>query len=294
MDDVENIAASAADGIGLLSTDFMYLNRDNLPEEEEQLEILLRVSRLMGNRPVTVRTLQAHPKTIRAIDSSELSNNCRGVRLGLARPDILQTQLRAIVRASSEGNFRLLLPMVADVTEVIKVKDTINTMHRELCEQNTHSLPDLGIELEVPGALVMAPVLAFEVSFFSISERLKQHTLLAADVNCRNNDLLHDYAPSFLFQISALAEEVRKRRKSVAVTAPLAWQPPAIPLLIAMGVNELVMPPEHIEQARRIIARLTMPKAKLVTSKAMSFWFPDEIQRYAEECLSRLAPGAGC
>ncbi|WP_347488125.1 putative PEP-binding protein [Desulfoscipio sp. XC116] len=293
IEDVEKAAASTADGIGLLSTDFMYLGRNDLPGEEEQLEILLHISSLMDNRPVTVRTLQAPSSTIPALSRAGLSDNCRGVRLGLAQPGIMQTQLRAIVRAAASGNFRLLLPMIADVSEIIKVKEIINTIHHELNKQNTHvsSLLDLGIELEVPGAVVMAPVLSFEVSFFSISEKLQHHSL-AIDGRYENNELLHEYAPSFLFQISGLAEEAHKRRKSVAVTAPLAGRLPAIPLLVAMGVNELVMSPEHMEQARDIISRLTITKAKLVTSKAMSFWSPDEIQHYAEESLSRLAPGA--
>ncbi|TYO94680.1 putative PEP-binding protein [Desulfallas thermosapovorans] len=292
VDDAEIIASSNADGIGLLSTDFMYMDRDGLPDEEEQLATLLRVSRLMGGRPVTVRLLQAPPSMITALGNAGLPDDCRGVRLGLARPDILETQLRAIVRACAEGNFRLLLPMVADVAEVIKVKDIIRTIHHDFAARNIHcSSPDLGVELEVPAAVVMASVLSFEVSFFSVSKKLQQHTLMAKEGGYSgNNDLLHHYAPSFLFQISNLAGAVRKRRKSLAVTAPLAGLLPAIPLLVAMGVNELVMPPKRMEQARQIIARLTMPRAKLTASKAMSFWSPDEIQRYAEESLSRLIP----
>lgn len=294
VDDVEMIAPSTADGIGLLSTDFMYLDRNDLPDEEEQLAALLRVSRLMGERPVTVRLLQAPPSKIPALGGAGLPDDCRGVRLGLAWPDILETQLRAIVRACAEGNFRLLLPMVADVAEVIKVKDILKTIHHNFAAQNIPcSLPDLGVELEVPAAVVMAAVLSFEVSFFSVSEKLQQHTLMAQeDHYSGHKELLHQYAPSFLFQISNLAGEVRKRRKSLAVTAPLAGLLPAIPLLVAMGVNELVMAPERMEQARHIITQLTMPKAKLTASKAMSFWSPDEIQRYAEESLSRIVPYA--
>jgi len=158
IEDVEMIAASEADGIGLLSTDFMFMDRNDLPGEEEQLAMLLPVRHIMGNRPVTVRMLQASPGAIPALDNAGLSDDCRGVRLGLARPDIMETQLRAIIRAGAEGNFRLLLPMVANVSEVIKVKDILKTMHHELSEQNIgcSSLPDLGIELEVPGAVVMA------------------------------------------------------------------------------------------------------------------------------------------
>lgn len=292
VDDVEIIASSTADGIGLLSTDFMYTDRDGLPDEEEQLATLLRVNRLMGGRPVTIRLLQAPPSMIPTVNGTGLPDDCRGVRLGLARPDILETQLRAIVRACAKGNFRLLLPVVSDVAEVIKVKDILKTIQHNFAAQNIHCpLPDLGVELEVPAAVVMASVLSFEVSFFSVSEKLQQHTLMAKEGGYSgNNNLLHHYAPSFLFQINNLAGEVRKRRKSLAVTAPLAGLLPAIPLLVAMGVNELVMPPERMEQARHIIAQLTMPKAKLTASKAMSFWSPDEIQRYAEESLSRIVP----
>lgn len=290
IEDVEKAANSGADGIGLLSTDFMYLNRSDLPSEEEQYEILCRISRLMGNRPVTVRTLQLSPSLIPALRDDGLADEYRGSRLGLARPDILNTQLRAFIRASALGNFRLLLPMIADVSEILRIKESIATIHNEFHEKNISydSIVKLGIEVEVPAVTVIAPGLASETSFFSFSEKLLHHTVMVSTADAKLGELLHDYAPSFLFQINTLANEVRPRRKSVCVTAPLAGQAPAIPLLVALGVNELVMSPKDIGQARQIITRLTMSRAKLVASKAMSFRFSDEIKRYAEECLTRL------
>ncbi|MBF7082202.1 hypothetical protein IT084_04330 [Desulfallas sp. Bu1-1] len=291
MEEVEKAAGSDADGIGLLSTDFMYLNRNDLPGEEEQLETLLQINRKMNNRTVTVRTLQLPARCIPALRDAGLPDECRGVRLGLAHPEILETQLRALIRAGAEGSFRLMLPMVSDVSEILRVKEMINKIHSEFTEQNISfdSFIELGVEVETPAAVVMAPVLSFEISFFIVSEKLKGHTLATGDNGASNcNELLHDYTPSFLFQLESLAAEVRKRRKPVGVAAPLAGQPAAIPLLVALGVNELVVAPEQIEQARRIIARLTIPRAKLVASKAMSFWHPGEIRRYAEECLPRL------
>ncbi|SFR08404.1 phosphotransferase system, enzyme I, PtsI [Desulfoscipio geothermicus DSM 3669] len=289
-DDVERAAESGADGLGLLSTDFMYLDRNNLPGEEELYETFCRISRKMGGRPVTIRLMQLPPSRITAIKDAGLSDEYRGVRLGLARPDMLLPQLRAFMRAGAAGNLRLLLPVVADVSEVLRIKEMINDIHHELAGQNIPhvAMPELGVEVEIPAAAVMAPVLAFEVAFFSISEKLIYNTLLLNNSHNLNGGLLHDYTPSFLFQISHLAEEVRKRRKTVSVTAPLAGRMPAVPLLVAIGANELVMAPEQIEQAREIVSRLTMPRAKLVASKAMSFWSPNEIQRYAEECLARL------
>jgi phosphoenolpyruvate-protein kinase (PTS system EI component) len=289
-EDVEKAAESGADGLGLLSTDFIYLDRHNLPAEDELYETLRLITRKMGERPVTVRLMQLPPSRVPALREAGLPDECRGARLGLARPDILLPQLRAFMRAGAAGNLRLLLPAVADVSEILRIKEMINDIHHELAGQNIphEAMPELGVEVEIPAAAVMAPVLAFEVAFFSISEKLIYNTLLLNNNPNHNSGLLHDYTPSFLFQISHLAEEVRKRRKTVAVTAPLAGQMPAVPLLVAIGTNELVMAPEQIEQAREIVSRLTMPRAKLVASKAMSFWSPDEIQRYAEECLARL------
>lgn len=290
MIDVEIAAKSETDGIGLLNTDFMYTNRNDLPSEEEIFETLLQIVQKMGDRPVVVRLMQLKPQQIPALQNEGLPDNCRGLRLGLARPKILETQLRAIIRASATSNLRLLLPMVADVSEIIRFKEVTNVIQNDLNKQDIqqNSLPDLGIEIEVPAAAVMASVLSFEVSFFNISERLMNNSLLAFQSKPCEQELLHNYNPSFLLQISNLALEVRKRRKSLCLTAPLASQIPAIPLLVGMGVNELIMEPEKIGIARQIISRLSMPRAKLVASKALSFWYADEIEQYAEECLARL------
>lgn len=291
LEDMETAARSGAGGIGLLSTDFMYLNRNDLPGEEEQLAILLQASRIMNNRPVTVRTLQLPASCIPALRDAGLPGECRGVRLGLARPEILETQLRAVIRASASGSFRLMLPMVSSVAEILRVKEMMNQIHSEYTEQNINFDPfiQLGVEVETPAAVVLAAVLSFEISFFTISEKLKVHTLVTGgNATPQDNELLHDYTPSFLFQLECLASVARKRHKPVGVAAPLAGQPAAIPLLVALGANELVVTPEQVEQARRIIPRLTIPRAKLMASKAMSFWHPGEIKRYAEESLPRL------
>lgn len=289
LEDAETAAASGADGLGLLSTDFMYHHQANLPSEEEQYEVFKKVSQIMDNRPVTVRTLNLKPSQVPALNKRGLSEQCRGVRLGLELPEILKTQIRALIRASVSRNFRLLLPMVSDVSEILQVKALIDSVHRELNEKNIEfdSYMEIGIEVETPAAAVLAQVLSFEISLFNISENLKNHTLAIAGDGYGSN-LLHDYAPSFLFQIANLAEEVCKRKKSVSVEAALAGEPAAIPILISMGVNELIMAPGQIKRARQVISRLTVPKTKLVASKAMSFRFPEEIKQYAEESLPRL------
>jgi len=290
MNDVQKAMEYQADGIGLLSTDFIYLNRKDLPDEEELYETLCQAIRIMGNKQVTVRLMNLPPSRIQALGGEGFSDECRGTRLGLVRPDILKTQLRAFYRATANSNLRLLLPMVSDVSEVLQVKDIIIDIQKKFTSQKTsfNSFTELGIEVEIPAAVVMAPVLSFEVSFFSIGKQLQFRTLAANNDSSALQYLTHDYAPSFLFQISSLAEEVRKRRKSVCITAPLAGLLPAIPILVAMGANELVIEPEQVGQARRIISQITVPKAKLMASKAMSFRFPDEIQRYAKESLPRL------
>ncbi|WP_027366230.1 putative PEP-binding protein [Desulfotruncus alcoholivorax] len=289
LEEVEAAADSGADGLGLFSTDFMYCNNADLPSEEEQYRIFKKVSQIMDNRPVTVRTLNLKPSQVPALNNLGLPEQCRGVRLGLELPEILKTQIRALARASVSRNFRLLLPMVSDVSEILKVKALIDGVQRELNEKNIEydSYMEIGIEVEIPAAIVLAQVLSFEVSFFNISENLKNYTL-AIDNEGYGSNLIHEYAPSFLFQIANLAEEVRKRKKSVSVESPLAGEPAAVPILISMGVNELIMAPGQIERARQVISRLTVPKAKLVASKAMSFRFPEEIKQYAEESLPRL------
>lgn len=289
LEEVEAAANSGADGLGLFSTDFIYLNQADLPSEDEQYEIFKKVSRIMDNRPVTVRTLNLKPSQIPILHNHGLSDQCRGVRLGLELPEILTTQIRALARASVTRNFRLLLPMVSDVSEILKVKALIDRVHSELNEKNINydSYMEIGIEVETPAAAVLAQVISFEVSFFNICKNLKNHTL-AVTGNGYGSNLLHEYAPSFLFQITNLAGEVRKRKKSVSVEAPLAGEPAAIPILISMDVNELIMSPGQIERARRVISRLNVTKTKLIASKAMSFRFPEEIQQYAEESLPRL------
>lgn len=292
-DELYEASRSEADGIGLLSTDFLYANREHPPGEDEHLELYTAAANLMGEKPIVVRTPLLDANQLPDGESFRKNNSAlgyRGIRVGLTCPELLKTQLRALLRANEWGNFKLLLSMVTMVNEVIQVRELLGAARAELKEAGTKFYPpmEVGVEVAVPAAVVMASLLAFEAVFFSISEELAVYTM-AADPACPySKSLLEPFEPTFLFQIQNLAEVARRRRKPVHVTAPLAGCPAAVPILVALGVSELVVRPKMVKQVKEIIPLLTVPGARAISAKAMSFWSAEGVKKYAEESLGKI------
>jgi phosphoenolpyruvate-protein phosphotransferase len=267
---------NGAEGVGLLRTEFLFLDRRDAPSEEEQFDAYQTIAEVMGERPVIVRTLDVGgDKPLAYLDLGREENpflGQRAIRLCLNRPDIFKTQLRAILRATPKHNLKIMFPMIADITEVRRARALLNEAHAELAAEKAllADRVDVGIMVEIPAAAILAHALASEVDFFSIGTNdLTQYTLAAERGNravAHLQDALH---PAVLIQVRQTVQAASAHGKWVGVCGELAGDPAAIPILIGLGVRELSMASGSIPKAKQIIRGLYLKDAQAVAAQAL-------------------------
>jgi phosphoenolpyruvate-protein phosphotransferase/dihydroxyacetone kinase phosphotransfer subunit len=267
---------NGAEGVGLLRTEFLFLDRREAPSEEQQFDAYQTIAEVMGERPVIVRTLDVGgDKPLAYLDLGREENpflGQRAIRLCLNRPDIFKTQLRAILRATPKHNLKIMFPMIADVTEVRRARALLNEVRAELAAEQAllADRVDVGIMVEIPAAAILAHVLASEVDFFSIGTNdLTQYTLAAERGNravAHLQDALH---PAVLIQIRQAVQAADAHGKWVGVCGELAGDPAAIPILIGLGVKELSMASGSIPKAKQIIRGWSLKEAQAVATQAL-------------------------
>ncbi len=236
---------NGAEGVGLLRTEFLFLDRRDAPGEEEQFDAYRTIAEVMGERPVIVRTLDVGgDKPLAYLDLGREENpflGQRAIRLCLNRPDLFKTQLRAILRATPGHNLKIMFPMIADISEVRRARALLNEARMELAAEQAPlaSRVDVGIMVEIPAAAILAHALAPEVDFFSVGTNdLTQYSLAAERGNravAHLQDALH---PAVLIQIRQTVQAASAHGKWVGVCGELAGDPAAIPILIGLGVKE--------------------------------------------------------
>jgi phosphotransferase system enzyme I (PtsI) len=261
--DVATALQFGADGVGLYRTEFLFLDRDSPPTEEEQVEAYRSVLTAFGSKPVIIRTLDiGGDKQIPYLHLPAEANPFLGVRatrLGLRRPTLFKTQLRAILRASTAGTARIMYPMIAIAEEIGQANLLLHSVREELDAEGTaydHDL-EVGIMVEIPSAALDAERLADRVDFFSIGTNdLTQYTFAADRTNRDVNYLYQPLHPALLSLIRMTIEAAHAHGKWVGVCGELAGDPRAIPVLIAMGIDELSMSSAKIPRAKQIILSL--------------------------------------
>ena len=254
------IVASGADGVGLLRTEFLFLDRDTAPDEDEQYQAYAELAAGLGGRPLVVRALDAgadKPVPWLAGGRPAEANpalGLRGLRLGLARPEVLRTQLRAVARVAATHPVRLMFPMVTTVDEVRRARALVAECSADL---------EVGIMVEVPAAALLASHLAAEVDFFSIGTNDLTQYVLAAD---RGNRLVAPLAdgldPSVLGLVRAVAQAGAARGRPVAVCGALAADPAAVPVLIGLGVGELSVPVAAVAAVKQAVREVDAARAE--------------------------------
>ena len=267
---------NGAEGVGLLRTEFLFLDRRDAPGEEEQFDAYRTIAEVMGERPVIVRTLDVGgDKPLAYLDLGREENpflGQRAIRLCLNRPDLFKTQLRAILRATPGHNLKIMFPMIADISEVRRARALLNEARLELVAEQAPlaSRVDVGIMVEIPAAAILAHVLAPEVDFFSVGTNdLTQYSLAAERGNravAHLQDALH---PAVLIQIRQTVQAASAHGKWVGVCGELAGDPAAIPILIGLGVKELSMASGSIPRAKQVIRGLNMKDAQAVAVQAL-------------------------
>ncbi|GIW01049.1 phosphoenolpyruvate--protein phosphotransferase [Roseiflexus sp.] len=286
---------NGADGVGLLRTEFLFLDRTAAPDENEQYEVYTAIARVMGERPVVVRTLDVGGDKPLAYISLEREDNPflgqRAIRLCLNQPDLFATQLRAILRASAGHRLKVMFPMIADIGELRRARAVLESV---LAGLHTQSVPvadavEVGIMVEVPSAALLAHVFAPEVDFFSIgSNDLVQYTLAAERGNAAVAHLQDGLHPAVLMQIQRVVQSAQQAGKWVSVCGELAADHDAVPVLIGLGVQKLSMAPGTIPHIKALIRRLTLQEARQWASQALAMESAETVRRFIRSRLEAL------
>ena len=266
--DLAAVLQNDAGGIGLFRSEFIYLERDTFPTEEEQFQIYRTVAETMAGKPVIIRTLDIGADKKCDYFEMEPEENpamgCRAIRICLTRPEIFKTQLRALFRASAFGNISIMYPMIISVEEVHRIKEIVTEVKRELTEQGVaFGEPKQGIMIETPAAVMMSEELAREVDFFSIGTNdLTQYTLAIDRQNPKLDAFYDPHHPAVLRMIQMVVENAHKAGIWSGICGELGADTTLTRRFLAMGVDELSMSPGSILPVRKIILETDVTKER--------------------------------
>jgi phosphotransferase system enzyme I (PtsI) len=269
--EVENALAAGAAGVGLLRTEFLYMNRPDLPTEDQQYEILREIVEGMSGRPVTIRTLDiGNDKLAPAlkdhmVETANPALGLRAIRLSLRDRDLLDAQLGAMLRAGVHGPIRILLPMISAVSEVKQTRAALEQVAKRLKKRGVKIpdlLPPLGIMIEVPGAALAADALAQCSDFFAIgSNDLTMYTLAIDRGEEQVAHLYNPLHPAVLRLIQFATEAAMRGRIPISVCGEIAGDPKFAPLLLGLGIQELSMAVGNIPRIKQRIRSLDFASA---------------------------------
>lgn len=259
--DVPVVFERGGGGVGLLRTEFMFMQAETMPDEDEQTEVLRGIVKAMQDKPITIRTIDiGAEKPARSLakyipDCANPALGMRAIRMGLKHPRILETQLAAICRAAAYGDVRILLPMVAHVHEVNEARKMLRAVYKRLQrrgEKLPDTIPPLGVMIEVPAAAVAADALALVSDFFALGTNdLTMYTLA---VDRSDDSVAHLYSalhPAVLRLIQFTVEAALRARIPVSVCGEIAGDPRYTALLLGLGVRELSMSPRSIPRIKQ-------------------------------------------
>lgn len=266
--DVVNVLNNDAAGIGLFRSEFIYLERDTYPTEEEQFSIYRKVAESMAGKPVIIRTLDiGADKQASYFDLGKEENpalGLRAIRICLQRPEIFKTQLRALYRASAYGNISIMYPMITSVSEVDRIKDIEQEVKEELARDGISiGNPKTGIMIETPAAVMISRELAKKVDFFSIGTNdLTQYTLAIDRQNSNLDEFYDSHHPAVLEMIRMVVENAHKEGIWAGICGELGADTTLTREFISMGVDELSVSAGKLLAIRKIIRETDTSKIK--------------------------------
>jgi len=287
--DMAAVLDNGSEGIGLYRTEFLYMESDHLPTEDEQFEAYKAVVEKMGDKPVTVRTMDiGGDKHLSYWQLPEEENpflGYRAIRISLDQTEIFRTQLRALLRASAFGNLWIMFPMIATLGEFRAAKK-IYVEERTKLEESGVKVGDikLGIMIEIPAAAMLADKFAKEVDFFSIGTNdLIGYTMAADRGNDRVAYLYQPYNPSILRLINNVIAAAHNEGKFVAMCGEMAGDPIAVPVLMGMGLDEFSMSAPSVLQTRSLMKKLDTTKMAELAKQALDAETNDEVIALVKE-----------
>jgi phosphocarrier protein FPr len=274
--EVEAALHSGAEGVGLLRTEFLFLERDSAPTEEEQLEALLAVAQKMECKPLIVRTLDVGgDKELPYLQTAREDNpflGVRAIRLSFSHEELFTTQLRAILRAGKGRDLRIMFPMIAHLDDLDCATECLEKVHRDLEKENVPHLWPIktGIMIEIPSAAIQAEAMSAQVDFFSIGTNdLTQYTLAADRGNpelALYQDALH---PAVLRLISMVIQGARKHGRLVAVCGEAASDDRAAAVFVGLGVQELSLTSAKIPHIKACLRKHSFPALQKLAHTAL-------------------------
>jgi phosphotransferase system enzyme I (PtsI) len=269
--EIEMARAVGASGIGLLRTEFMFMNRDDVPGEDEQARALAEIVTGMGGRPVTIRTLDVGGEKLASALGNDVTPGAnpalglRAIRLSLSRPELLEAQLAAILRAAAHGPVRILLPMIATVSEVREVRSILARVARRLIRRGVRipdPLPPVGTMIEVPGAALSADALTQVCDFFAIGTNdLTMYTLAIDRGDEQVAHLYNPLHPAVLRLIQFTTEAALRNRIPVSLCGEIAGDPRYTALLLGLGIRELSMSPIKLPRIKQRVRAIELAAA---------------------------------
>lgn len=266
--DLATVIQNDAGGIGLFRSEFIYLEKDDYPTEEEQFKIYKTVAETMGGKRVIIRTLDIGADKKCDYFQMEQEENpalgYRAIRICLTRPEIFKTQLRALFRAAAYGNLSVMYPMITSVWEIKRIKEVVEEVKKELEEQNMeYKIPEQGIMIETPAAVMVSAELAKEVDFFSIGTNdLTQYTLAVDRQNPKLDEFYDPHHPAVLSMIRMTVENSHKAGIWTGICGELGADLSLTKEFLAMGVDELSVSPGRILPIRKIILETDVEQYK--------------------------------
>lgn len=261
---------AGAEGVGLLRTEFLFLERETAPTEDEQYAIYEAIVKTMDQRPVIVRTLDiGGDKPLPYIKTPAEENpflGLRGIRLCLDQPELLREQLRAVLRAAKHGPIRIMFPMVSNLLEFRKARAIVEEIRIEVGAPEV----EVGIMIEIPSAAIMADAFAQEVDFFSVGTNdLTQYTLAIDRMHPTLAALSDGLHPAVLRLIHQTVEAAHKAGKWVGVCGELGSDPQAVPILVGLGVDELSVTVPAVPTTKALVRSLNLTNAQALAQKAL-------------------------
>ena len=288
-EDAKKVVECDGEGVGLFRTEFLFMDRDSMPTEEEQFEAYKSVAETMKGKPVIIRTLDiGGDKAIPYLGLEEEDNpflGFRAIRFCLQREDIYKTQLRALVRASAFGKIKIMVPLVTCIEELRQVKAMVTDIMKELDAEGVSYNKNLevGVMMETSAACMIADILAKEAAFFSIGTNdLTGYTMAVDRGNAKVAYLYSTYQPAVLRSIKRIIECGRKEGIMVGMCGEAAADPKLIPLLLAFGLDEFSVSATSVLKTRKIISGCDVEACRALAEKVMQCTTEEEVVKILE------------
>lgn len=293
--DMDAVIENGAEGVGLFRSEFLYMDSDTMPTEEEQFEAYKEVLEKSEGKRVIVRTLDiGGDKDLKYLNLDKEDNpflGYRAIRICLREPEIFKVQLRALYRASNYGKLAIMLPMISSVDEIRAAKDIIKEVKEELKAEEVKFDKNvkIGIMIEVPSAAIMAEQLAKECDFFSIGTNdLIQYTVAVERGNEKISDLYTKFHPAVIRLIKMAIDGAHKSKIFCGMCGEAASDERFIPLLVGLGLDEFSMNPTKILNSRKMIRSLNHKECKKLVQEILKMTSASEIKERLEEYKENL------